>query len=189
MVKINLINFFKKYGYFVVGGFLLLAIGFTLMFATTAPKNPAEVVIDVGAEPLSFRLPMNDATVLKEYSDTELLYNQTLNQWEAHKAYTLTSTDLKVYAVARGTVSEVGNSYALGNYVVITHEDGLKTMYASLGEDLLVSSGTKVEKGQFLGLATDSAGNQSLDGNHLYFRMLSNDVVVNPSTYLSFENK
>lgn len=189
MIKKNLISLFKTYGYYVIGGLLLLAIGFTLMYTTSNNLSQTGEVIDVSAEPISFRLPMNEATVLKEYSDTELLYNETLNQWEAHKAYSLSSEDLKVFAVARGVVSEVGNTYALGNYIVITHEDGLKSLYASLADDVLVSTGTNVEKGQYLALASDSAGTQSLDGNHLYFEMLKDEVVVNPSTYLNFDNK
>lgn len=187
MVKKNLVNFFKKYGYYVVGGLLLIAIGVTLM--TVVNNNSKGSIIDVSAEPLSFRLPMNEVTVLKEYSDTELLWNQTLKQYEAHKAYTITSEDLKVFAAARGTVSEVGNTFELGYYVKITHEDGLTTLYASLTEDVLVSIGTTVEKGQMIGTAGTTSRYQSEDGNHLYFEMYKDNVKVNPSTYLNFENK
>lgn len=188
MFNKKLVKWFQKYGYYVVGGILLLAIGVTLMSVVNgAPSTPA--AIDVSAEPISFRMPMNELTVLKEYSDTELMFNKTLGQWEAHKAYSLTSEDLKVFAVARGTVSEVGNNFALGNYVIITHEDGLKTMYASLADDVLVSNGTVIQKGQLLGTASTSAGNQSEDGNHLHFVMYHNNATINPSTYLNFGNK
>jgi murein DD-endopeptidase MepM/ murein hydrolase activator NlpD len=187
MVKTNLVQLFKKYGYYVVGGCLLLAIAFTLSFVTSAGRPDA--VIDVSSEPLSFRMPMNELSVIKHYSDTELLYNKTLNQWEAHKAYNVTSPDLKVFAVARGVVAEVGQTFALGNFVVITHEDGLKTVYGSLAEDVLVSVGTNVQKGQLIGLASDSAGHQSEDGNHLHFEIYKDNAIVNPSTYLNFDNK
>jgi len=187
MVRKNLVNFFKKYGYYVVGGLLLIAIGVTLM--SVVNTNPQNGVIDVSSEPLSFRLPMNEVTVLKEYSDTELLWNQTLKQYEAHKAYTITSENLKVFAAARGTVSEVGNTFELGNYVVITHEDGLKSMYASLSEDVLVSVNATVEKGQMIGSAGTTSRHQSEDGNHLYFELYKDNVKINPSTYLNFDIK
>lgn len=183
----KLVNWFQKYGYYVVGGILLLAIGFTLM--NVVNTNPTPDAIDVSGEPLSFRLPMNEVTVIKEYSDTELMFNKTLGRWEAHKAYALTSEDLKVFAVARGTVSEVGKNNDLGNYVIITHEGGLKTMYASLDENVLVSNGTTIEKGQLIGMASDSAEHFSKEGKHLHFVMYKNDTKVNPSTYLSFGNK
>lgn len=188
MVKKNFVRFFKKYGYYVVGGILLIAIGVTLMSVVNfGAKNNA--VIDVSAEPLSFTMPMNELTVVKEYSDTQLIYNATLNQWEAHKAYSLTSANLNVYAVARGTVSEVGNSFKLGNYVVITHEDGLKSVYGSLSETVSVKLNDVVEKGQLLGTASTSASTQTKEGNHLHFEMYKDNVVINPSTYLNFESK
>lgn len=187
MLRKNLINGFKKYGYYVVSGLMLIAIGITLMTVVNSPNT--KNVIDVSSEPISFRLPMNELTVLKEYSDTELLYNKTLNQWEAHKAFSVTSEDLKVFSVAKGTVTEVGSDYERGNFVVIDHGDGLKTLYASLSDEVLVSAGTTVEKGQLIGTASTSATNQTEDGNHLHFVMYKNNAVVNPTTYLNFDNK
>lgn len=189
MVKNSVIKFLKKYGYYVVGFLLLVAIGVTTFMTTsTGSQTDNDAVIDVGANPITFRMPMNSLTVLKEYSEEHIL-NQTLDQWTTHRAYSLTSEDLKVYAIAKGTVEETGYTFELGNYVVIAHENGLKSFYGSLNNELLVSKGANVEKGQTLALASDSAENYFKDGNHLFFRMYNNAEIINPSQYLAFSNK
>lgn len=188
-MKSNLTKFMKKYGYYVVGFMLLVAIGVTT-FMTTSPNDKVvdDPIIDVGANPITFRMPMNNLTVLKEYSE-EHVFNQTLDQWATHRAYSLTSPDLKVYAVAQGTVEEIGYTFELGNYIVIQHLDGLKSFYGSLDKELLVSKGASVEKGQTIATASDTAENYSLDGNHLFFRMYEDTQIVNPAQYLVFSNK
>jgi len=187
MVKNRMKRFFKKYGYYFVGALLLVAIGITTAYASLGRKSGSGV-IDVGTEPLTFRLPMNNAVVLKEYTEDHI-FNSTLNQYRTHRAYSITSEDLKVFAVARGTVTEIGKSFELGNYIVITHENGLKSFYASMADDVLVSANSQVEKGQALGFAANTAENFSRDGNHLLFQMYKQNELINPATYLNFSDK
>ena len=187
-VKSSITRFLKKYGYYVVGFMLLAAIGMTTYMTTTNKQSQGEGIIDVGANPITFRMPMNSLTVLKEYSEDHI-FNQTLDQWSTHRAYSLTSADLKVYAVAQGVVEETGHTFELGNYIVIDHGNGIKSFYASLDKDLLVSKGTNVEKGQTIANASDTAENYSLDGKHLFFRMYESSNIVNPEKYLVFSNK
>jgi hypothetical protein len=185
----SLTKFLKRYGYYVVGLVLLLAIGVTALMTATGNKINDGGVIDVGTDTISFRLPMNNLTVIKEYTPEELIFNKTLAKYTNHKAYSLTSEDLKVFSVARGTVEEIGNSFELGKYIILAHEDGLKSYYGSLDQDVFVSKGSTVEKGQVLGTASDSAENYSLEGNHLFFRMYNGNELVDPAQYLNFGNK
>lgn len=194
MSKEKFLTFFKQYGYYCIAGVLVLAIGITVIVATAKPSAPAVVapsdeIIDVDTQALSWGLPMNDFTVLKAYSDSELQYNKTLNQWESHKSYDLTSADLSVYCVANGTVTSVESDYLLGTIVTITHSDGFVSRYASLEEDVNVETGDVVEKGQQIGQASDSAESESEDGKHLHFEMFKNGTKVDPSNYLNISGK
>lgn len=193
MSKERFLTFFKKYGYYCIAGLLVVAIGLTVVLATTsdapATITPSDEIIDVGAQGLSWGLPMNDFSVLKAYSDSELQYNQTLNQWESHKSYDLTSSDLAVYSVANGTITSVEEDYLLGTIITITHSDGFVTCYASLDPNVPVKTGDTVEKGQQIGQASDSAESESEDGKHLHFEMLKNGKKVDPSNYLNLSNK
>ena len=187
------ITFFKRYGYYCIAGILVLAIALTVVFAmpddSKVNTGPSDEIIDVGTQAISWGLPMQDFTVLKAYSASELQYNKTLNQWEAHKSYDLVSSDLSVYSVANGTVTSVENDYLLGTIVTITHNDGFVTCYASLAPDVPVKTGDKVEKGQEIGQASDSAESESAEGNHLHFEMFKNGKKVDPSNYLNLSNK
>ncbi len=192
MKKKKFLTIMKKYGYYLIAGVLLIAIGLSIAFATNNnfvidPNDNDNV--DVGGQTLTFTFPMQDFTVLKEYSDSELMYNKTMKQWEAHKSYDLTSESLNVFAIAKGVVSEVKNDMMLGNYIVITHPDGYKSIYASLDTQLNVAQGDNVEKGQLIGKASTTATREEEDGAHLHFELLKNNAKINPATVLDFEGK
>ncbi len=190
-MKVNKPNkfkeFFKRFGVYVAAGVIVLAVSLT--FAITAIVNSNREVVDVGGNNVKFSLPMNDPSIIKDFSSTTLQENTTLNQWEAHLALDLTSEDGLVYSVLDGTVSKVGYEYNYGNYVEITHANGLVSYYYSLGKDLLVKQGDKVVGGTQIGSAAKSASDELDMGNHLHFYMTLDDNKVDPNNYLDLQNK
>lgn len=87
-----------------------------------------------------------------------------------------------VYAAASGTVTFAGGSSccSYGLYVVISHGNGLETLYAHLGS-LPVSQGAYVEQGQVIGYVGLTG---YTTGYHLHFEVHLNGQVVNPLNYL-----
>ena len=80
--------------------------------------------------------------------------------------------------------SNCGGGY--GNYVILDHGDGTKTVYAHLMKDtIVVSNGENVEQGQKLGIMGSSG---SSTGCHLHFEVRVNNSRVNPLNYVSTEN-
>lgn len=192
------INWIKKYGVYCMAGLLVVAIGvaciFTGQFRTaeqTTWKVKDPIVIETGTNSaLLFGLPMNNTTVLKEFSSSALYENTTLNRWEYHSGMDLTSDDLAVLAVADGRVSEVYFNDLEGNVIVITHSNNFKSSYSSLnGDAIAVNVGDSVKRGDRIGTAGDSANNEREDGNHLHFELLLNDENIDPASYLEFEAK
>lgn len=191
MKKQKVLNFLKKYGYYCIAGALIVAIGLTVLFATkneggNANIIPDDNIVSVDTKPISFELPMKNASLLKGFSDTEIQYNKTLNQWEAHKSCDLVASDLSVFAVESGTITAVENNFAFGTIVTITHRDGFVSTYASLADNVPVKKGDTVTKGQKIGEASDTAENESSEGKHLHFEMFKNGNKVDPSNYISF---
>lgn len=191
MKKQKVLNFLKKYGYYCIAGALIVAIGLTVLFATkneggNANITPDDNIVSVDTKPISFELPMKDASLLKGFSDTEIQYNKTLNQWEAHKSCDLVASDLSVFAVESGTITAIENNFAFGTIVTITHRDGFVSTYASLADNVPVKKGDTVTKGQKIGEASDTAENESSEGKHLHFEMFKNGNRVDPSNYISF---
>ena len=140
-------------------------------------------------QPVSFALPMSEASVLVDFSDTKLVYNPTLDRWESHFYVDLTSNDLSVYSILDGTVASVSYDYLTGYVVKIAHDDGFVSVYASLGDDVAVKEGDKVTKGQKIGSASSLAASSSAYGNHLEFTLLQNDKKIDPNNYLDLQNK
>lgn len=191
----------KKYGSICLAGALVVAIAITIIVTggnlarTDSSISPAEnPVVSVGANPavvLSFTLPMSDAEVIKEFSSASagLFLNETLGRWEYHDGVDFTASDLSVYAVADGVVSEVYSDYAFGTTIVITHTDNLKSVYSSLNSNVLVEVGDTVEKNEKIGTADDTASNEVADGAHLHFEFLEDNQNVDPANYLELEAK
>lgn len=186
----------KRYGYLVVLG--ILALTLTLVFTlkkTTTPvaveQNPPDDPIqDVGNEPVVFGLPITNAEIIKDYSNSKLMFNKTLRQWESHKAIDLSATEgQEVLAVFKGKVESIEEDYLKGTVITIDHGDGLKTVYGSLAKETSVSVGDSVVKGQKIGTASNTAQGESKDGAHLHFEVLKNNLRVNPNDYLVFQGK
>ena len=188
-------SFMKKYGYYLFAFTLILVVGLSVgLGGEPKPKivEPSENVTQiepVSTTPVEMLSPLNNAEVLKWFSNTELFYNATLKQWESHKGVDLTSETTDVYAVLDGVITDCCYSYADGYCVTIKHDDGLCTKYCSLASLDGVSKGASVKRGDKIGEISSSAANEASQGGHLHFVVTLNDVAVDPSNYLSFENK
>ena len=76
----------------------------------------------------------------------------------------------EVCAMAAGTVTAAGWHYSYGNYVVIEHEGGVRTLYAHLGS-LNVGMNDQVEQGAVIG-TVGSTGNST--GIHCHVEIYVN---------------
>ena len=89
-------------------------------------------------------------------------------------------TGTPTYAAAAGTVITAGWSNSAGNWVVISHGNGLVTKYMH-HSSICVSAGQRVEKGQQIGYV-GSTGYST--GAHLHFQVELNGTPVNPNNYM-----
>ena len=173
----------------------LLVLAIALIVAFTVPNKsgnltPEDPDVPVDNVAIVFTSPLDETNVLMGFSATELQYNSTLNQWEAHKAMCLgASADANVYAVYDGVVESIENSYLMGTTITIKHNDTLTTVYSSLASEPNVKEGDTVTKGQVIGKVSTTAQAESALGNHLHFEVLENGVKVDPAEYLDLEDK
>lgn len=96
-----------------------------------------------------------------------------------------------IIASMSGTVEKVVSSNAqgtgsgYGNYILLKHNDSLKTRYAHL-LNVFVKQGDSVKQGQKIATC-DNTGTSS--GSHLHFEIIMNDTPVNPLLYVSSSDK
>lgn len=76
------------------------------------------------------------------------------------------------------------SSYGYGNYVVVDHGGGYKSLYAHLGDVLSVSVGDTVSKGQTVGYMSNSGWAVGSTGIHLHFEVIKDGYRLNPLSVL-----
>jgi murein DD-endopeptidase MepM/ murein hydrolase activator NlpD len=85
-----------------------------------------------------------------------------------------------VKAPAAGTVQHAGSGAEYGLYVMIDHDNGVRTLYGHLSK-ILVQRGQRIERGAVVGL-TGNTGRSS--GPHLHYEVYIRGQAVNPRAYL-----
>lgn len=119
-------------------------------------------------------------TVTSPYGSRSLGYHRGIDISGANASGKL------VVAGASGTVTEAGwNTGGYGNYVVISHGNGVETLYAHmLDNSLMVSPGDVVQKGQTIG----RVGNTGYSfGAHLHFEVRVNGNRLDPAPFLGLQ--
>lgn len=143
--------------------------------ATTAPTEK---------KPLKTMSPVSGESIFG-YSMEALSYNQTTRDWRVHNGVDLAAeAGAEVKAAADGQVYTVFEDDAMGTTVVIRHQDGYTTKYASLAENVSVKPGDTVTMGQVIGYASDTALVESTLGAHVHFGVTCNDLPVDPAEFL-----
>ncbi len=186
--KGKVLGFIKKYGYYMMAFVLVLGITLGVVLSTT-PTSDQNQDVETDVKPVVFSLPVNSPSVIKWYSDSELMYNETLKQWESHMAIDMTSENLDVYSVLDGVVTDVTTTYEDGTTITITHENGFVSKYSSLEEETDVTISDEVKAGDKIGTMSQSSADELLSGNHLHFELYKDGQKVDPANYLTLSDK
>lgn len=135
----------------------------------------------------------------KKFSDEELQHTKALDIWETHEGVDIAcSLGTEVKAAQTGKVVDIYNDdkaektlkSGFGVTVILEHDNGFRTMYSNLAENLKVKKGDKVEAGKALGLVGDTSVREDIkvDGAHLHFSLLKKDgkdyKAIDPTSYL-----
>lgn len=96
----------------------------------------------------------------------------------------------KVRSAADGVVSKAADNGFGYSYIIITHPDGLMTLYGHISE-ILIKEGELVRQGQVIGLSGGMPGTKGAGwlttGPHLHLEVFKNYKHTNPLLYLPLE--
>ena len=155
----------------------------SLPTGSTAPSESAEATQPTAGK-LSTCAPV-EGEVLMGYAMEVLSYNQTTRDWRVHNGVDFAApAGTPVVAAAVGQVYTVYEDDQLGMTVVIRHEGGYTTKYASLAADVSVSAGQPVSMGQTIGAVGTTALMENALGDHVHFCVTKDDQSVDPMTFL-----
>jgi len=156
------------------------------------------VTVETNAQAENLKYPFDEANfenmkIVQKFYDMEadakdresslLVFNQT---YVTNNGITISMNNepFEVLAAMSGTVEKVTSDPFMGNEVVLTHPNGMKTVYRSV-TGILVKEGDKVVQGDSLATTTENEWNPTA-GNHLHFEVLQDGVYKNPQDYLAF---
>lgn len=130
-----------------------------------------------------------EGTLAREYSE-DPVWSDTTNTYRPNFGIDI-KADLgkDVVAALDGKVIEVGESkQGYGMEVVIDHQNGLKTYYSNLDNNVLVTKGKSVKKGEKIGKVGNTTLRTSYEkyGSHLHFAVLKGKEFVDPARYVKY---
>ena len=155
--------------------------------AVTQPASQSTEITTAPTQkkPMKTAAPLEGETVAAYAMDC-LSYNTTTRDWRVHDGVDIAAqAGTQVKAAADGQVYTVYNDDTMGTTVVIRHEEGFVTVYASLAEEVAVTAGEMVTLGQTIGTVGETALLESALGEHLHFSVLCNDEQMDPAEFLN----
>ena len=168
-------------------------------FAGDAAKETKDgLIVETNAEKETPKYPFTEAlldevAIVQDYYDVDaeeamresamLVFNQ---QYVTNTGVTISvqGKTFEVVASLSGTVEDVVLDPFKGDEIILSHADGLKTIYRSVS-GILVKKGEEVDQGQVLATAAENEWNSTV-GIHLNFEVQKDGVAVNPRSYLAF---
>ena len=196
---------FAGRGYYIALILCAAAIGITGYLYSRNLNETEETMKVVGSEPTSAAAtedsqPSSEAptekTALKtaapvagqtvaEFAADCLGYNETTRDWRTHAGLDIAAGEgAQVCAAAAGTVYSVYDDEELGMTVVITHDGGYTTQYASLAAEVSVLPGDAVALGQPIGTVGTTALLESALEPHVHFSVTCNGDPMDPAEFL-----
>lgn len=142
-----------------------------------SPSEPANNMSDMVAPVLG--------KVEKDYTENNLVYSETLEEWTAHKGVDIAADEgAQVLAALSGIVQETYDDPLWGKVVILSHGEGMLTKYANLSEEVLVEEGASVNKGNPIGRVGTTASIEMMEKAHVHFEVIKDGISVNPKNYL-----
>ena len=145
----------------------------------------SQQTVSLPQKPANIAAPLTGDTIA-EYSMDALSYNQTTRDWRVHDGIDIAAeAGTQVCAAADGTVYTVYEDETMGMTVVIRHDGGYTTKYASLAQEVSVKVGDTVTAGQVIGTVGNTALLETAVGDHLHFAVSCDGKVIDPAAFLS----
>ncbi|MBR7172585.1 MAG: M23 family metallopeptidase [Clostridia bacterium] len=144
------------------------------------PEPSKPVVVN-----LVFDLPFESAKVLKDYTDSSLVYDATTKLWCTHQAIDFSAIEgQEVKAVYDGVVTKIESSMMYGTVVYLKVSSEVTVVYKGLSSEVQVKEGDQIKKGSVIGKVTSFLAEKA-DGVHLHLEVLKKDKLTNPNEYFS----
>ena len=143
--------------------------------------NKEELEDEIYVYEYTYLRPVEGETI-REYSMDKVIYSKTLDMWKTHDGIDIVaSIGDEVRASEKGSVERVYKDTLYGYSVIINHQNGIKTIYRNLDNEIFVKEKDKVEKNAVIGRVGNTANSECKDESHIHFEVVQNSEIVNPN--------
>ena len=140
-------------------------------------------------QPLDFIMPINSTEFGMEFSEGQLVYSKTLNEWRTHNGVDiLEKIGTPVFAVEDGIVKEIVSTTDEGIKITVEHREGYKSVYSNLSTTKMVNLNDEVKKGQVISGIGKTASFEYNEPDHLHFEMYKDDLLINPLSVINLSH-
>lgn len=150
----------------------------------TSSDDDTPTVVDT-----SWITPVASADVINSY---DFIQDVTLmNSWHLHEGIDFAAeAGEDVLCCYDGVIEEIVTGDELnGNYVVVSHSDGVKSIYTYLDIDENLAEGASVKRGEKLGVVSEATGAECALTAHLHFAVEQNGELKDPEDFLEVSSK
>jgi murein DD-endopeptidase MepM/ murein hydrolase activator NlpD len=134
-----------------------------------------------------FAMPIS-SSIVKRYSETELIFSETYNDWRVHDGIDISAEKgTKIKAAGDGIVKDIVVDELFGTTVVINHGNGIIAYYCGVNKTPTVKKGQVVEVGTIIG-GVDIVPCEAVDQPHLHFYVMKDGKVVSPIDALKLQD-
>ncbi|MDE6967430.1 MAG: M23 family metallopeptidase [Clostridia bacterium] len=200
----RLMAFMKKNIHYILMILCVIAIGVVVTVVAVLntqntdidvvkPDNPSINVPDDNTPPVvekkfALVMPVVGGIKGREFSDTKLSYNKTLNRYDAHLGVDITGQDgSEVLAGFEGTVLSVTNDAYNGGVVTIDYGKGYIATIKLL-KDVTVKKGDKVKETTVIG-KIGKFQFECKEEPHIHMELQQDKKMVDPMIYVVGEDK
>ena len=121
-----------------------------------------------------------DGNVIMNYSMDATIYHATLDQYKYNPAIIIAgAVNNKVYAVAKGKITDISQNEVTGTTVTMDLGDGYQAIYGQLKE-LNFAVGDYLESGHVIGYISEPTKYYSVEGSNLYFELQKDGEPIDP---------
>lgn len=122
--------------------------------------------------------------VVLNYSMDQTIFFSTLSQYKYNPAIVISANEGDtVSACAAGKVTAIGESEEIGSFLEMDLGNGYKMILGQL-QEISVSEGELLERGQVVGKVAAPTKYYSLEGTNVYLKITKDDTPVNPMSLL-----
>ncbi len=152
------------------------------------PNEPNEPSDPTGGEDvLQFTNPLQEVAITSGYG---FYHNQTLGWFYEHEGVDIAAkAGADVLAMADGKVDSITKDELTGTQIVLSHGDGLFTLYRFVTPKEGLKVGDSVKKGDKIAVVAEPTGAEYKDGAHLHLEVALNGKNVDPTEYLTLDEK